>query len=1428
MTPNRRSFQHKINTNGNGEVGHVHSEAPTVNHDPADFSRIEELVGNVLCSRNELFQQLSGRRLDIDGECDYPTFANIELYRTLYDRDPIARRVVEVLPKESWQMSPLVYEDESAEQSTPFEEAWDNLGKQLAGHMSWHKDEIGSMVWEYLLRADIQSGIGTFGGILLGIDDGRNLQDPVDGVEVLYNGFIDAAGQPLANAEGTPVVRQYKEFRNRDLWQQTFGQGDSPATEDELKLIREYDVENKVRVQDKRGEVSTITANSKPIAAYVDNYVDPRDMQMAGPQRSGGNPGDGPFIRQPPTGADVSSFYPQNPYTSGQGNTPGSPLVPGTDRQYQDYGIGQAPPLGYQGTSPLGTDQQYFSVQFGPSEEFAKPSRKQHKLLFMRVFDESLVQVVRYEWNIRNPRFGQPVMYRITLNDPRQPHSGVGLPLATVYVHWSRFVHVADSLQSSEIFGTPRMQPCLNAILDLKKVRGGSAQMYWQGAFPGLSVESNPQMGPDVEIDIPGTQQQIADYYANLKRALVVMGMTVKSLAPQVSDPTAQINVQTEAICIAIACPVRVFKGSERGEQASSQDDSKWNDRLRHRQLFYITPRVIVAFIDRCIAIGVLPEPQRRQEMDQQQRQQDGQLGQEQPGQQDQEAQDAARTAGGQGGQDQSGGGRQGGRTDQGTQSGQAQVVSGQDRSPGSLFRDKPQQNQLVVRNVVRKFKSWVFNADTGEEEEQETEVTSTVVDTPAGYSIEWPDLDSTNKLTKSQIASAQTMALSTYIQGGIENLIAPPDFLTKVMQFSEEEAAAILANTHQHLQEVNPEVGDDEVIPGHGVANPEPQEPPPPPMQQVQPGHSLADEEGNIVSTAPGKPIPVIPQMVGSPAGGGGIPPGRAGDKAGGKEPFNAQDKTKPGGAPKRPPTGNTQNSNPNHDSIGRFTSGTSVRVEATHVDDRGLDDELQWKESARIFVDPTSDTLHDMLSERPKYRDSVTGVVSTVPIRAIYHSGHMFVWPSKKDAELYHQHAIEALGLKVQDPYSDTLIDHFYVIQRHGKPHYMAQGRISEAAHNWLRENKQVVINFNPNHDDVGRFSNSPGGHAADTASTQTTDSRGQEFDHHHEPAGEQGRGTSTEIAKEQRHSLAYKMYAKLSDAERGIADKITTKINRRLPFLSRRYGEDGTRAIVKALEFTLPIPMVPSLAVLGLSLGIAEASHQLHKLGRGKSNPAVVAVNEELEQDVEEMANDAQDLVDECYDGQDGRPPELDRAALIEQIKKELSGGEQEEGLDLDTENHQFFAECDRDGLGHCLPEEHGGGIEHSLASEMELKSSRHQARKKARSVTQPTAEEVAEANRRIDQLGAEEYESQIRGSSYTRRSSRERLVKEFSHDGGHTCPCVYCGLKLDDSTVTRDKIITARKGGRYRQENLVPSCLSCNMRRGDVPFEEIKWK
>ncbi len=520
------------------------------------LDRLDHLVNATVMSRQAFYQKMLDPRRSIDDECGYPSSLNggpygVEIYEELYARESVANRVVQVYPKETWQVQPSVYEVEDPAVTTRFEKAWNELGTRLCSGPSWYKGMEGSPVWEYLLRADILSGIGHFGILLLGIDDGLSLEQPV-------------VGSVTANT----VRYAQQEIR-------LVTNAENPDQQDEV-VVNTHPVVNLAYVDSPINDseyanllaLPNLTDNEKSVVEAWktgrDNYVN-----LSDPVRNASGWGQVSFDKQ---------------YAAGFGA-----LMPGS--------------------LMTGTDQQYFGIQFGPSQFPTEVPTGEHKLLFMRPYPEYLVQIVRYEWNVRNPRFGLPVMYRVTLNDPREQHSGVGLPLATVFVHWTRVVHLADNLGSSEIFGVPRMRPVLNRLLDLRKLYGGSAEMYWRGAFPGLAFETHPELGGDVEVDHATTKDMMENYMNGLQRYLTLTGMRARSIAPQVVDPTPQINVQLEGVCIQLGVPKRVFSGSERGQLASSQDDATWNDRLRERQRDYVTPRIIVTFVDRLIFLGVLPKP---------------------------------------------------------------------------------------------------------------------------------------------------------------------------------------------------------------------------------------------------------------------------------------------------------------------------------------------------------------------------------------------------------------------------------------------------------------------------------------------------------------------------------------------------------------------------------------------------------------------------------------------------------------------------------------------------------------------------------------------------------------------------------------------------------------------------------------------------
>jgi hypothetical protein len=330
--------------------------------------------------------------------------------------------------------------------------------------------------------------------------------------------------------------------------------------------------------------------------------------------------------------------------------------------------------LGFDDGAPL--DQPIDLIDATKSSKSGSNGAAARRLLFVQVYPEAAVQINALESDIQSPRYGQPTEYDISMMDPLEFSSlgiGASLPSNRSVVHWSRVIHISES----GVLHTPRMRPVLNRLLDARKLYGGSAEMYWRGAFPGYAIKTQPQLGADVDINKEEVKQQITDYSNALQRFLVLMGMDITALAPQVSDPSGQIDKILECICIQLAIPKRIFMGSERGELASGMDAVAWNNRIRQRQLGVITPRIIIPFVDRLIATRVLPRPAK-------------------------------------------------------------------------------------------------------------------------GYRVSWPDLTSKSDEEKAGIATQRTQAVSVYVAGQLETTLAPMDFWTRIMGFTEDEAQSIIDNAEE------------------------------------------------------------------------------------------------------------------------------------------------------------------------------------------------------------------------------------------------------------------------------------------------------------------------------------------------------------------------------------------------------------------------------------------------------------------------------------------------------------------------------------------------------------------------------------------------------------------------------------------------------
>jgi uncharacterized protein len=220
----------------------------------------------------------------------------------------------------------------------------------------------------------------------------------------------------------------------------------------------------------------------------------------------------------------------------------------------------------------------------------------------VRAYGEGSVSIGTLDNDVTSPRFGMPIAYSL------KNQSSKTTPPVTGNIHYSRVIHVIDGLTESRVYGVPRLKSVFNRLMDLEKVAGGSAEMYWRGARPGMqfNLEPDTMMTPETKDSL---RQQIDEYENNLRRILRTQGVEINELKPQVADPEKFIDAQLLLISGATGIPKRILTGSERGELASTQDAHNWNTIVQERRTDFCEPNILVPFIERMIEHQVISSP---------------------------------------------------------------------------------------------------------------------------------------------------------------------------------------------------------------------------------------------------------------------------------------------------------------------------------------------------------------------------------------------------------------------------------------------------------------------------------------------------------------------------------------------------------------------------------------------------------------------------------------------------------------------------------------------------------------------------------------------------------------------------------------------------------------------------------------------------
>jgi len=236
-------------------------------------------------------------------------------------------------------------------------------------------------------------------------------------------------------------------------------------------------------------------------------------------------------------------------------------------------------------------------------DKFKDPVRPGvRKLHYVKPFGQDSAQIESYVIDTKDKRYGLPLIYSIQVADVSSGHS------TTVQVHYSRVIHITDDPLESEVKGTPRLEAVFNRLMDLEKIVGGDAEMFWRGARPGFEGKVDPEYQMTKQMKA-ALQDQLDEYEHGLRRFLVNEGIDLKALAQQISDPKGHFDVQIACLSAVTGIPQRILTGSERGELASTQDTSEWKEYVIARRGDHAEPHIVRPFVDKLIELKILSAP---------------------------------------------------------------------------------------------------------------------------------------------------------------------------------------------------------------------------------------------------------------------------------------------------------------------------------------------------------------------------------------------------------------------------------------------------------------------------------------------------------------------------------------------------------------------------------------------------------------------------------------------------------------------------------------------------------------------------------------------------------------------------------------------------------------------------------------------------
>ena len=245
-------------------------------------------------------------------------------------------------------------------------------------------------------------------------------------------------------------------------------------------------------------------------------------------------------------------------------------------------------------------------------KKLSEPMEKAAGLADLVPLFESQIKVTAWHEDQTAENYGQPRMFQIRTKPPGNMDT-MARPEAWVDVHPSRVQILAEGSVGDMFDGVPLLRAGFNALVDLEKIQGGSAESFLKNSARTLTFEYEPGASVQAIQQADGSSKTVRQIHEEQTRALnsnqdssiVLQGGKASTLQTTISDPTGAWQVAANVFAASVRIPFTILFGQQTGRLASDEDKADFIARAKARQANELTP-MIAQFITRMQAAGII------------------------------------------------------------------------------------------------------------------------------------------------------------------------------------------------------------------------------------------------------------------------------------------------------------------------------------------------------------------------------------------------------------------------------------------------------------------------------------------------------------------------------------------------------------------------------------------------------------------------------------------------------------------------------------------------------------------------------------------------------------------------------------------------------------------------------------------------------